>query len=121
MTPIEKLKEDMIELIESKIGSKASGTTVNFHSPEGGGKSSCQIEKQKDGAKVTVKAYSDDLDPLAQTCTILLEQYKRILKEANEGVADYKKAYDILMAHFDDIPEGEEREKVHKALEELGL
>jgi hypothetical protein len=81
MTPIEKLKEEMIELIESKVGSKASGTTVNFHNPEGGGCSSCAIEKQKDGAKVTVKAYSSDLEDLSVTVSEAIKQYNRAMEE----------------------------------------
>ncbi|MCK5018106.1 MAG: hypothetical protein KAS32_13700 [Candidatus Peribacteraceae bacterium] len=82
-TEIEKLKEELIELIEAKVGSKASGTTVNFHNPEGGGTSSCAIEKQKDGAKVTVKAYSTDVDNLESTVSTAIAQYNRAMEELN--------------------------------------
>lgn len=88
MQPIEKLKEEMIELIESKIGSNASGTTVNFHNPEGGGTSSCAIEKQKDGAKVTVKVYSSDIDNANQTVTKAIEEYNRAMNELNKETVD---------------------------------
>lgn len=88
MTPIEKLKEELMEVIESRLGSKANGTTVNFHSPEGGGSSSCAIEKQKDGAKVTVKAYSSDLDKLEATVTTAIEQYNRAMNDLKEEAVD---------------------------------
>lgn len=119
---IEKEIEELKENIES-INSKAGNVTTNIYHAEGGGQSSVALERNFKGeTKSTVKIYSGDMDKqkIEDMYVLAVDALGKIPDPQPKENGNYKKAYVILMDHFDDIPE-DERPKVHKKLEKLGL
>lgn len=64
--------------------SQLEKTIVNVTPAEGGGSTSCQIERTAKGEKkITLKVYSTDLEKVDQVCTTALTNFNNIETELN--------------------------------------
>ena len=85
MTPLEKLREELLAKIEQSNAGK-SPIAVNVIQGEGAGNSSCVVKKGTKGDKsYEVKVYSNDLDGASASVTEAIKQAIRLDAEISFG------------------------------------